>query len=155
MNYRCQSKLQRKETEVLVVCCSDHRFQAGLREFLDNALSLAGNCDYLIVPGGPQCLVEATQLPKFSWASRRWSHFLIEGHKLKRLILIAHQDCAWYKWLGEERSASAPIQAPIREWQESDLRYARDWLVQRSPDLTVDLFFAGWDAEDAITVESV
>lgn len=149
--YRCQSRVQNAATDALVIHCSDHRFQAGVREFLDEALGLRANYDSVVVPGGPQCLVELAALPKFSWASRKWSRTLIDLHRLKRLILIAHQDCGWYKWL----AAWNPLSVPVRQKQEEDLRTAKRTAGQMARDLAVDLFYAGWDSEEVVTVETV
>src|SRR5712692_4982039 len=96
-SYQATTTVKRTDTDVLVVHCSDHRFQSGIREFLDRGLGLGENYDLLIVPGGPQCLTLAEYLPKFAWASTKWFRYLVENHELKRLILIAHQDCGWYK----------------------------------------------------------
>ena len=151
MIYACQAQLQRAETDVLAVYCSDHRIQAGVREFLDDHLGLRANYDSLVVPGGPQCLVEVDTLPKFAWASRKWSRALIGLHSLKRMILIAHHDCGWYRWLADYQ----PPRSPVRRGQEEDLRAALRALSQLNPDLSVELFYAGWDSSGAMTIESV
>lgn len=145
------SKLQHADTDVLVVHCSDHRFQAGLYEFLNMNLNLDENYDLLVLPGGPQCLTLAEYLPKFSWAGWKWLRFLVEKHELKRLILIAHQDCGWYKDLPFHlHSSSDP-----RLRQEEDLRRARNTLTQELPELRVELYYAGWDSSDKITIEPI
>ena len=151
VTYQCRSQIERAETEVLAIHCSDHRFQAGLREFLDERLGLHANYDGLVVPGGPQCLVEVNALPKFSWASRKWLRMLIQAHSLKRLVLIAHQDCGWYKWLEEWQ----PTRGPVRRKQEEDLRAASRAALQLVSGLTVDLFYAGWSDAGAVTIEEV
>jgi hypothetical protein len=149
--YRCSAQVQRTETEVLAIHCSDHRIQAGVREFLDEKLGLRANYDCLIVPGGPQCLVEVEVLPKFSWACRKWSRALIQWHSLKRMVLIAHQDCGWYRWLEEYW----PSRDPVRWRQEKDLRAAKRTVSELNPGLTVELFYAGWGATGDMTIEAV
>jgi len=149
--YECRSQIERAATEVLVVHCSDYRFQSGIREFLDEGLGLRANYDRLVVPGGPQCLVEVSALPKFAWASRKWSRMLIKAHSLKRLVLIAHQDCGWYKWLEEWQ----PTRGAVRKKQEDDLRAARCTALQLVPSLTADLFYAGWNDAGAVTLEAL
>jgi len=151
MAYRCSSGVQLAETEVLAVYCSDHRIQAGIREFLDENLDLRANYDSLVVPGGPQCLVEVDGLPKFAWSSRRWSRALIRLHSLKRMILIAHHDCGWYRWLEEYHTP----RTPVRRRQEEDLRSARKALSQLSPEVAVELFYAAWDSSGAMAIETV
>jgi hypothetical protein len=139
------------DTEVLVVHCSDHRFQGGIQEFLNRGLNLGENYDLLAVPGGPQCLTLVEYLPKFSWAGARWIRYLIDNHELKRLILIAHQDCGWYKGLPLHlHSSSSP-----RGRQEEDLRRARHALNNEFTDLQIELYYAGWDGNDHVTVETI
>ncbi len=145
------AKLNREDTDVLVVHCSDHRFQAGLHEFLNHNLNLGENYDLLVIPGGPQCLTLAEYLPKFSWAGWKWFRFLVDSHELKRMILIAHQDCGWYKDLPLHlHSSSEP-----RSRQEEDLRRVRQSLKRDFPDLSVELYYAGWDGAEHVTVEPV
>ena len=145
------SAVNRTDTETLVVACSDHRFQAGLYEFLNLKLNLEENYDLLVIPGGPQCLTLAEYLPKFSWAGWKWFKFLVEAHELKRMILIAHQDCGWYKELPFHlHSSSDP-----RKRQEEDLQRVRQALTKDFPELQVECYYAGWDAADKVTIETI
>lgn len=151
MTYACTSPLERAETDVLAVYCSDHRIQAGIREFLDESLNLRANYDSLVVPGGPQCFVEVEGLPKFAWASRKWSRALIQLHSLKRLVLIAHQDCGWYRWLEDYR----PSRGSVRRRQEEDLRAAGQAVRRFDPELVLDLGYAAWDTDGVMSIETV
>ena len=148
--YQIASKLNREDAEVLVVYCSDHRIQAGVREFVDSGLKLGENYDLLAIPGGPQCLTLVEYLPKFSWAGWKWFQFLVDAHNLKRLILIQHQDCGWYKELPLHLHSSPEP----RKRQEEDLRRARAALAKERPDLSVEVYYAGWDAANQIVIES-
>jgi len=150
-SYVATSTVNRTDTEVLVVHCSDHRFQAGIREFLNKGLNLDEHYDLLIMPGGPQCLTLLEYLPKFAWAGRKWFRFLVENHELNRLILIAHQDCGWYKSLPLHLHSSAEP----RQRQEEDLRRAHRSLRADFPLLHIELYYAGWDANDRVTVEPI
>jgi hypothetical protein len=145
------STLHATDAEVLVIYCSDHRFQAGFNEFLNRQLNLQENYDLLVLPGGPQCLTLVEYMPKFSWAGWKWMRFLVDAHKLKRLILIQHQDCGWYKELPFHLHSSTDP----RKRQEEDLRRARAALAKERPELAVELYYAGWDAGQHITVEMV
>ena len=149
--YRGRSQFGKEETEALAIYCSDHRLQAGMREFLDEALGLRANFDSLVVPGGPQCLVELDALPKFAWAARKWSRALIRLHSLKRLVLVAHRDCGWYRWLEEVR----PAKGSLRQQQEEDLRAAKRTACRWSPGLAVELFYTGWDDAGSFVVDGV
>jgi hypothetical protein len=145
------SSLKHTDAEVLAIHCSDHRFQAGFYEFLNLKLDLDENYDLLVLPGGPQCLTLVEYLPKFSWAGWKWFRFLVEAHDLKRLILIQHEDCLWYRELPFHLHASSEP----RLRQEEDLHRARVALARERPDLSVELYYAGWDTNERITVEAV
>jgi hypothetical protein len=145
------STLREPVTDVLAVHCSDYRFQAGYQEFLNNKLNLDGNYDLLAIPGGPQCLTLTEYLPKFSWSSLKWFRFLVDAHSVKRLILIQHQDCAWYRTMPLHLHSSPEP----RLRQEEDLRRARAALAKERPQLGIELYYAGWDASNHITIESV
>ncbi len=145
------STVQRADADVLVIHCSDHRFQAAFHEFLNLKLNLDQNYDLLVLPGGPQCLTLVEYLPKFSWAGWKWFRFLVDTHDLKRLILIQHQDCGWYKELPFHlHSSSEP-----RARQEEDLRRAHAALARERPELSVQLYYAGWDASEHISIDAV
>jgi hypothetical protein len=150
-SYQASSKVNRVESDVLVVHCSDHRFQAGIYEFLNLSLNLNENYDLLAIPGGPQCLTLAEYLPKFSWASWKWFRFLVEAHELKRMILIAHEDCGWYKQLPFHIFGSSDP----RQRQVEDLRRVKHALARDFPELQVELYYVGWDANDRVSVEAI
>jgi len=153
-HYELTSKIEHRATEVLAVHCSDHRFQGALREFLDQTLGLNANYDLLAVPGGPGCLAEEPYLPKFAWVSRKWFRFLIEAHSLARVILIAHQDCGWYKWLAEYE-ASEGRTASARQRQERDLGRIRDFLAADFARLQIETYYAGWNPAGQAVMEVI
>jgi hypothetical protein len=148
--FQLGSKLKRGETDTMVVHCSDYRFQASFYEFLNNALNLDENYDLMVIPGGPLSLALFEYLPKFSWASWKWFRFLVERHGIRRLILIQHQDCAWYQTMPVHLHASPEL----RQRQEQDLGRVKTTLKKDFPNLTVELYYAGWDATDRITIDS-
>jgi hypothetical protein len=151
MIHQTSAFINRTEPEVLVLRCSDHRFQAGYDEFLNERLKLASNYDLLAIPGGPQSLTLAEYLPKFAWAGWRWFRFLLEKHAPKRIVLIAHQDCGWYKKL----PASLFRFTDLRNRQEDDLRRARNLLLREVSHLQVELYFASWDEAGRVTITTV
>lgn len=143
-SYQVAAKLQSADPGALVVHCGDHRFQSAIQEFLNRGLGLGGNYDLLVVPGGPQSLTLVEYLPKFSWASWRWFRFFVENHEIDRLILIQHEDCAWYKSLPLHlHSSSEP-----RQRQEEDLSRVGQRLRKDFPQLRVELYFAEWDGKE-------
>jgi len=150
-SYQLDAKLQSTLPVALVVHCGDHRFQAAFNEFLNKDLGLGGNYDRIVVPGGPQSLTLAEYLPKFSWASWRWFRFFVENHEIGRLILIQHQDCAWYKSLPLYLHSSPEP----RQRQEEDLRRIRQVLRKDFPEVKTELYFARWDDGERIVVDFI
>jgi hypothetical protein len=145
------SQLKRMPTEVLAIYCGDYRFQSALQEFLNGALDLDGNYDLMVIPGGPLSLTLADYLPEFSAATWKWLRFFAELHKIRRLILIQHQDCAFYKSIEAHlHSSSEP-----RQRQEQDLRRVRDALNKDLPQIIVELYYFSFDSSDRITVNSI
>jgi hypothetical protein len=149
--FQLTSKLKRGETEVLVVHCGDYRFQGAFYEFLNRALKLNENYDLMVIPGGPLSFTLFEYLPKFSWASWKWFRFFVERHRIRRLILIQHQDCAWYQTMPLHLHASPEL----RLRQEQDLGRITKMLKKDFPDLTVELYYAGWDAGDQIAIDVI
>jgi hypothetical protein len=149
--YKLTSLLKRGRTDVLAIHCGDYRFQSAFNEFLNRSLSLDGNYDLLVIPGGPLSLILFEYLPKFSWATWKWLRFFVEQHEISRLILIQHQDCAFYQTMPLHLHASPHL----RERQEQDLRRATNALKKDLPQLTVELYYAGWDSTDHITIETI
>ncbi len=149
--YHPSAKLHPEHADTLVIHCSDHRIQAVVQEFVNSSLGPNGSYDILAIPGGPQCLTLVEYLPKLSWALGKWLRFLIDAHELKRIVLIAHHDCGWYRQLPFHLfGVSDP-----RTRQEDDLRRARRALASDFPQVRVDLYYMAWDASNRVTIEAV
>ena len=102
------------ESDVIVVHCSDARFQPHFQDFLKQGLGVERYL-LLAVPGGPQFLTLTEYLPKFSWVGWRWLKFLADLSKPRRVILIGHGDCRWYlhsRFLHVARSRSSSASLP-------------------------------------------
>jgi hypothetical protein len=149
--FQLTSQVKRGDTDVLVVHCGDYRFQGAFYEFLNHVLNLKENYDLMVIPGGPLSLTLFEYLPKFSWASWKWFRFFVERHGIRRLILIQHQDCAWYQTMPLHLHASTEL----RRRQEHDLGRIYSTLKRDFPELTVELYYAGWDASDRIAIEEI
>ena len=145
------SKLIRTQTDVLAIHCGDYRFQSAFHEFLSSALNLP-SYDLMVIPGGPLTLAPVEPFPQYHWATWNWTRFFVEIHQLRRLILIQHQDCGFYK------SMSAHLHVPpdfLRLRQEDDLRRIRESLARELSQLAVDTHYASWDSSDRILIEPV
>jgi hypothetical protein len=75
--------------------CSDGRVGEHFDDFLQNGLGLP-RYDRLCLPGGPACIAGHPQAHLEEQGVIDELHFLVEAHRVKRVVLIAHQGCAFY-----------------------------------------------------------
>ncbi len=119
--------------------CSDGRWSASFDEFLHDHLALP-RYDRLAVPGGAACLAGHA----FAWreedAAARQLRFLVEVHRVARVVLIAHRPCAYY-------SERLRIQDDIGHHQRDDLGKARAYVRRLGAHLDVLTFLALLDGE--------
>ena len=134
--YRTGAVESGDESGVVVMHCSDPRYQPHFQEFLGKGLGLRRYA-LIAVPGGAQLLTLVDYLPKFSWAGWRWMKFMVDLTRPERLILIAHDDCRWYL---DARFSHDP--AGMRARQIADLERVRRDLAERFGSRRVDLYYA-------------
>ena len=125
ITYRTSPHGVTREAGVIVVHCSDPRYQWHFHEFLRNGLGVR-QYGLVAVPGGPQLLARLEFLPKFSWVGWRWLKFLVDLTKPERVILINHEDCRWYFSL---LHANDPVR--VRSRQLEDLRVVQREFSER------------------------
>ncbi len=77
------------------IYCSDGRLGEHFDDFLQHGLSLP-RYDRVTLPGGPACLAGHPQAHLEEQGVVDELKFLVEVHGLKRIVLIAHQGCAFY-----------------------------------------------------------
>jgi hypothetical protein len=135
--YRTAPFEGKREGGVVVIHCSDPRFQPHFQDFLGRGLGLE-SYGLIAVPGGAQFLTLVDYLPKFAWAGWRWVKFMVDLAKPERIILIAHDDCRWYLDLRFGR----PDPARLRERLAQDLQRVRAALAERFGDRRIELYFA-------------
>ena len=77
------------------IYCSDGRVGEHFDDFVINGLKLP-RYDRLALPGGPATLADhkTTKLEQAAVADEL--KFLVEVHRLERVVLIQHQNCAFY-----------------------------------------------------------
>lgn len=117
------------------IYCSDGRFGEQMDEFLHQGLRLP-RYDRLAVPGGPACLSGALSVFWESHSAERQLDFLCHVHKLERLIMIAHEGCAFYlEWLKVK-----PEEFAARQLE--DVKRAATRVRQTQPTLKVEAYLA-------------
>jgi hypothetical protein len=134
----------------LAVFCSDARFGAQSEEFIAGLLGHS-RFDRLVAPGGPACMLDwTTVLHEDIETIARLKWFLIENHEIDRVILIAHEGCAYYIIkLGVEPGG-------LVQKQRSDLGRLACRIRDVKPGLRVDAYLALVDGDRVVfqTVET-
>ena len=119
----------------LALYCSDGRFTEAVEELL-RSLGHA-RLDTLTMPGGPGLFDVWLAGMTDSAAVANAAKFLIEGHKIQRVIVIAHEGCGYYR-----RQLAGRPGPEVRQRQEDDLRVAARALSGVRGGLRVDAFYA-------------
>lgn len=138
--------LRTERSDTLVIHCSDSRFQEAFNLFLREELDLQ-IYDSLIVPGASQLLTFSNSLPKFFDALARPMQFLIKAHELKRVVLIMHEDCAWYHGFVTK---FARLKSDMKEHQKHDMLVAKQIIQNEFPHVEVNMFYAGMTSNDKV-----
>ena len=105
--------------DTVIISCVDGRWRAQIQDFTINYLKADLHADFLAVPGGIEPLTLFDRVPKDFNFFRRRLEALIESHGTKRIVAIAHQDCAWYK-----AQRVFGFQVDLRDRQIADLTRA-------------------------------
>ena len=117
------------------VYCSDGRYGLQMDEFLQEKLKLP-RYDRLAVPGGPACLSGALSVFWEGRSAERQLEFLQRVHGLERVVLIAHEGCAFYRdWL------KIPPERILAQ-QTADLAAAKERIRHLGAALAVEAHFA-------------
>lgn len=95
MLYESRVRYESSRIHAAAIYCSDGRLGEHFDDFLQNGLSLP-RYDRVTLPGGPACLAGHPQANLEEQGVVDELHFLVEVHKLKRVVLIAHSGCAFY-----------------------------------------------------------
>lgn len=149
--FRARTGYRAEHPKALAMYCSDGRFTEAVEELL-RALGHE-RLDTMTLPGGPGLLntwsAQVTDLD----AVRRGSAFLIEGHALTDVVLLAHAGCGYYRARFGNRTAEELVSRQLH-----DLRVAATDLRLRCRGVQVRAFFARPDSAgvvfDAVDVDS-
>ncbi len=135
MHYESRVRYQQDRIHAAALYCSDGRVGEHFDDFLQNGLNLP-RYDRVALPGGPACLAGHPQAHLEEQGVVDELRFLVEVHGLKRVVLIAHQGCAFY-------ATRLDLKEPRLELvQRADLVRAAGF-VQRVTGLdAIDAYFA-------------
>jgi hypothetical protein len=117
------------------VYCSDARWGDHVDDLVRRQLEIA-QFDRLAVPGGPATLVEHAPCFFETQSLARQLQFLVEAHRLRKVLLIAHEGCMFYL----ERLRVSPQE--IDAQQRRDLAEAVARVREKFPGLSVEAIIA-------------
>ncbi len=115
--FRSPKSYEASHPDALAVYCSDGRFTDAVEDLL-HSLGHA-RLDTLTLPGGPALFNAWLAGMSESMTISASARFLIESHAIRRVILIAHEGCGFYK---KHMPGAKP--ADVRRHQEEDLQRA-------------------------------
>lgn len=93
--YESPLPYERARIHAAAIYCSDGRIGEHFDDFLQNGLGLP-RYDRVALPGGPACLAGHSQAHLEEQGVIDELQFLVEVHGLKKIVLIAHEGCAFY-----------------------------------------------------------
>ena len=117
------------------VYCSDGRYGDQCDELMQTALELP-RYDRLAVPGGAACLAGHFLTYREEEGVVEQLRFLVQVHGLERVVLIAHEDCAFYT----QRLKVSPLQ--LESQQLEDMRKSITRVRSIGPHINIDAFIA-------------
>jgi hypothetical protein len=121
--------------DALAVYCSDGRFTRAVEALLEE-LGYA-RLDTLTIPGGPG-LLDLTSADHGVVETVRTSvSFLVTGHEIAHVVLIAHEGCGYYRARLRYESPDSMVRRQL-----ADLRGAERWLRGTHGKLEVGKFYA-------------
>ncbi|HZW09840.1 MAG TPA: carbonic anhydrase [Phycisphaerales bacterium] len=95
MHYESPLPYEAARIHAAAVYCSDGRVGEHFDDFLQNGLKLP-RYDRVALPGGPGCLAGHTEARLEERGVNDELRFLVEAHRLERVVLIQHEGCAFY-----------------------------------------------------------
>jgi hypothetical protein len=129
------------------IYCSDGRVGEHFDDFLQNGLSLP-RYDRVALPGGPACLAGHTEAHVEEQGVVDELKFLVDVHGLTRVVLIAHEGCAFY---GQRLSLPSTYLEPQ---QRIDLVKAAGFIRKMTPIKRIVAYYTR-QAEGRVLFESV
>lgn len=121
--------------DTLAIYCSDGRFTRAVEQL---AAQLGSpRVDVMSLPGGPGLFDLWSASPTEARLMRDASSFLITGHRIQKVILVAHEGCGFY-----QRRYYSLDADERRARQEADVSVAREQILRLHPQVDVTGFFA-------------
>ena len=133
--FESQTPYEPTRIHAAAIYCSDGRLGEHFDDFLSQGLKLP-RYDRLALPGGPAALAEHPETRLEHAAVADELKFLVEVHGLDRVVLIQHQNCAFYT--GRLKLSGFGVE----QQQRADLKSAAEFVRKVTAVERIELFFA-------------
>jgi hypothetical protein len=133
--FTTRSTFRADHPHALALYCSDGRYTRAVEELLVHLGH--ERLDTLTLPGGPGLLSMSSAAFVELDATKRGASFLIAGHGIRDVFLIAHEGCGYYRSRNPRKEPAA-----IARVQREDLRVAAGALEVSHPELATHLYYA-------------
>jgi hypothetical protein len=130
-----KAKFDPTHPTALAVYCSDGRFTDAVEELLHSIGH--PRLDTMTLPGGPALFELSTADFAALEAARTGAQFLVRGHDIKHVVLLAHEGCGYYRARNPGAEPAAIIQKQV-----TDLRSAAKWFQGALPQVEVSMYYA-------------
>ncbi len=138
---------EKSRIHAAAIYCSDGRLGEHIDDFLQNGLMLPRH-DRIALPGGPVCLAGHPQAHLEQQGVVNELGFLVKVHGLERIVLIAHEGCAFY-------TANLQLDERRRELvQRADLVRAAAFVDQVTGIASIEAYYASL-IDDHLSFERV
>ncbi|HZU98886.1 MAG TPA: carbonic anhydrase [Planctomycetota bacterium] len=141
--FAARTRFESSHPTALAIYCSDGRFTDSVEELLHGLGH--PRLDTLTMPGGPALLNLWSATTSARHAVQEAARFLIEKHRIRKVVLVAHEGCGYYRSLC---SGETPEQ--IEERQRKDLAVASRELRGHQGRVATDLYYARTDGERVV-----
>ena len=139
-HYQSGIRYNPERIHAAAVYCSDGRMGEFFDDFLQSGLGLP-RYDRLALPGGPASLAGHTEAHVAEQGVVDELKFLVNVHQLERVVLIAHQGCAFY---------ATRLQLPepfLEQQQRIDLLKAKQFVSRITGISNIDAYFANREGD--------
>ncbi len=133
--FTTKSPFRADHPPALALYCSDGRYTQAVEELLVHLGH--ERLDTLTLPGGPGLLSMSSAAFVELDATKRGASFLVAGHGILDVFLIAHEGCGYYRSRHPRKDAAA-----IARIQREDLRAAAGALETSHAALATHLYYA-------------
>ncbi len=143
--------LNNEKSDTIVFCCSDPKYQEAFQLFLSRELKLKAYAP-LILPGASQLLTFSDSVPKFSTALLRSLRFLVKEQGVKHIVVIMHEDCAWYRVFVP---AFLEMKGDAKDQQIQDMVATKRLIQEEFPGVDVRMFYAAVGPEKKVEFSEI